>query len=186
MKKIISIFMILSIFLCGCSSTNEAQQAVESYYTDMQEGKWQEAISYYSDDYQDSNDLSELSNEYEQEMKEMNLSDKAQNEMEDFISYMMSQYVKEFSIIDCTKKEDSIVVNVNVTGIDFHQLQTIDTSSFASNQEMTKEEFEEQLPNYIKNYKKAIQKIDAVEREETLTLISTDEGWKINDITNQS
>lgn len=183
MKKFISIFMILSLFLCGCSSTNKAQQAIESYYTDMQEGKWQKAISYYSDNYQESNDLSELSDEYEQEMKEMNLSDKAQNEMDDFISYMMSQYVKEFSIVDCTKEDDSVVLKVNVTGIDLNALQTIDTSTFASDQEMTKEEFEEQLPDYIKNYKKAIQKIDAVERKETLTLISTDEGWKIDDIT---
>lgn len=143
MKKFLELVMVLfvSIVLCACSNVNEEPQVrevIDNYFTSIQSGDYQTAMSYYTEDVKDGFGIKNLDEVVEQELTAAALGEDFDNAAKDWLKYTIQNTLDSYNIDEVTFDSDAATVIVSGKGLDFEQ--------FNSN------EFQENLTTVTNNY----------------------------------
>lgn len=143
MKKFLELVMVLfvSIVLCACSNVNEEPQVrevIDNYFTSIQSGDYQTAMSYYTEDVEDGFGIKNLDEVVEQELTAAALGEDFDNAAKDWLKYTIQNTLDSYNIDEVTFDSDAATVIVSGKGLDFEQ--------FNSN------EFQENLTTVTNNY----------------------------------
>lgn len=143
MKKFLELVMVLlvSIGLCACSNANEEPQVrevIDNYFTSIQSGDYQTAMSYYTEDVEDGFGIKNLDEVVEQELTAAALGEDFDNAAKDWLKYTIQNTLDSYNIDEVTFDSDAATVIVSGKGLDFEQ--------FNSN------EFQENLTTVTNNY----------------------------------
>lgn len=143
MKKFLELVMVLlvSIGLCACSNVNEEPQVrevIDNYFTSIQSGDYQTAMSYYTEDVEDGFGIKNLDEVVEQELTAAALGEDFDNAAKDWLKYTIQNTLDSYNIDEVTFDSDAATVIVSGKGLDFEQ--------FNSN------EFQENLTTVTNNY----------------------------------
>ena len=125
MKKIISIFIVLSVLLSGCAreSTQQARSVCESYMEKMHLGEYEDARGYVDPSlWTETLDLNALAEQagYNEEVKKMFVS---------YMNYVVSKQWVTYKIKDATMKQGTATILAEVTGISAEDLLALDTQA---------------------------------------------------------
>lgn len=133
--------LFVSIGLCACSNANEEPQVrevIDNYFTSIQSGDYQTAMSYYTEDVEDGFGIKNLDEVVEQELTAAALGEDFDNAAKDWLKYTIQNTLDSYNIDEVTFDSDAATVIVSGKGLDFEQ--------FNSN------EFQENLTTVTNNY----------------------------------
>lgn len=133
--------LFVSIVLCACSNVNEEPQVrevIDNYFTSIQSGDYQTAMSYYTEDVEDGFGIKNLDEVVEQELTAAALGEDFDNAAKDWLKYTIQNTLDSYNIDEVTFDSDAATVIVSGKGLDFEQ--------FNSN------EFQENLTTVTNNY----------------------------------
>lgn len=209
MKKILRLVMVLfvSIGLCACSNADEEPQVrevIDNYFTSIQSGDYQTAMSYYTRDVEDGFGIKDLDEVVEQELTAAALGEDFDNAAKDWLKYTIQNTFDSYNIDEVTFDSDTATVIVSGKGLDFEQFNSSefqDSMTTATNdyvnehmnemQDLYLSQGEEaatnQLISDLSNFvfgemKTYVDNIESKDYKTRFTLVKEDTDWKISNI----
>lgn len=209
MKKILRLVMVLfvSIGLCACSNADEEPQVrevIDNYFTSIQSGDYQTAMSYYTTDVEDGFGIKDLDEVVEQELTAAALGEDFDNAAKDWLKYTIQNTFDSYNIDEVTFDSDTATVIVSGKGLDFEQFNSSefqDSMTTATNdyvnehmnemQDLYLSQGEEaatnQLISDLSNFvfgemKTYVDNIESKDYKTRFTLVKEDTDWKISNI----
>lgn len=209
MKKILRLVMVLfvSIGLCACSNADEEPQVrevIDNYFTSIQSGDYQTAMSYYTADVEDGFGIKDLDEVVEQELTAAALGEDFDNAAKDWLKYTIQNTFDSYNIDEVTFDSDTATVIVSGKGLDFEQFNssefqdsmTIVTNDYVNEhmnemQDLYLSQGEEaatnQLISDLSNFvfgemKTYVDNIESKDYKTRFTLVKEDTDWKISNI----
>lgn len=209
MKKLLSFLTCLTLVLAlaGCageSHEKEIKAVIDSYFSAIQTGDYDTALQAVTGDtFQDNFGLSEVQGQAD-ELLDDSLGEVYNNEAREFIDYVLSKSVTEYTIGDI--KEDSDQATAEVTGkcLDFETMDVsvgeVDTDTLTENyltehmdelSQIYSEQGEEAVnqkimddcaPLIFDQMKTAVDSIETREFDLQITLTQQDGKWLISQI----
>lgn len=191
MKKILRLVMVLfvSIGLCACSNADEEPQVrevIDNYFTSIQSGDYQTAMSYYTTDVEDG------------------LGEDFDNAAKDWLKYTIQNTFDSYNIDEVTFDSDTATVIVSGKGLDFEQFNSSEfqdslttvTNDYVNEhmnemQDLYLSQGEEaatnQLISDLSNFvfgemKTYVDNIESKDYKTRFTLVKEDTDWKISNI----
>lgn len=209
MKKILRLVMVLfvSIGLCACSNADEEPQVrevIDNYFTSIQSGDYQTAMSYYTTDVEDGFGIKDLDEVVEQELTAAALGEDFDNAAKDWLKYTIQNTFDSYNIDEVTFDSDTATVIVSGKGLDFEQFNSSEfqdslttvTNDYVNEhmnemQELYLSQGEEaatnQLISDLSNFvfgemKTYVDNIESKDYKTRFTLVKEDTDWKISNI----
>lgn len=209
MKKILRLVMVLfvSIGLCACSNADEEPQVrevIDNYFTSIQSGDYQTAMSYYTTDVEDGFGIKDLDEVVEQELTAAALGEDFDNAAKDWLKYTIQNTFDSYNIDEVTFDSDTATVIVSGKGLDFEQFNsnefqdsmTTVTNDYVNEhmnemQDLYLSQGEEaatnQLISDLSNFvfgemKTYVDNIESKDYKTRFTLVKEDTDWKISNI----
>lgn len=209
MKKILRLVMVLfvSIGLCACSNTDEEPQVrevIDNYFTSIQSGDYQTAMSYYTTDVEDGFGIKDLDEVVEQELTAAALGEDFDNAAKDWLKYTIQNTFDSYNIDEVTFDSDTATVIVSGKGLDFEQFNSSEfqdsmttvTNDYVNEhmnemQDLYLSQGEEaatnQLISDLSNFvfgemKTYVDNIESKDYKTRFTLVKEDTDWKISNI----
>ncbi|WP_278907598.1 hypothetical protein [Faecalitalea cylindroides] len=209
MKKILRLVMVLfvSIGLCACSNADEEPQVrevIDNYFTSIQSGDYQTAMSYYTADVEDGFGIKDLDEVVEQELTAAALGEDFDNAAKDWLKYTIQNTFDSYNIDEVTFDSDTATVIVSGKGLDFEQFNsnefqdsmTTVTNDYVNEhmnemQDLYLSQGEEaatnQLISDLSNFvfgemKTYVDNIESKDYKTRFTLVKEDTDWKISNI----
>lgn len=209
MKKILRLVMVLFVFisLCACSNTDEEPQVrevIDNYFTSMQTGDYQSAMSYYTSDVEDGFGIKNLDEVVEQELTSAALGKDFDNAAKDWLKHTIQNIFDSYNIDEVTFSLDTAHVMVSGKGVDFEQFNSGDFQNnlstmandyvnehmsemqdlyLSQGEEVATKQLIGDLSNFVFDKMKTY--VDSIERKDykiRFTLIKEDTNWKISKI----
>ena len=209
MKKILRLVMVLfvSIGLCACSNADEEPQVrevIDNYFTSIQSGDYQTAMSYYTTDVEDGFGIKDLDEVVEQELTAAALGEDFDNAAKDWLNYTIQNTFDSYNIDEVTFDSDTATVIVSGKGLDFEQFNSSEfqdslttvTNDYVNEhmnemQDLYLSQGEEaatnQLISDLSNFvfgemKTYVDNIESKDYKTRFTLVKEDTDWKISNI----
>lgn len=209
MKKILRLVMVLfvSIGLCACSNADEEPQVrevIDNYFTSIQSGDYQTAMSYYTTDVEDGFGIKDLDEVVEQELTAAALGEDFDNAAKDWLKYTIQNTFDSYNIDEVTFDSDTATVIVSGKGLDFEQFNSSEfqdslttvTNDYVNEhmnemQDLYLSQGEEaatnQLISDLSNFvfgemKTYVDNIESKDYKTRFTLVKEDTDWKISNI----
>lgn len=209
MKKILRLVMVLfvSIGLCACSNADEEPQVrevIDNYFTSIQSGDYQTAMSYYTADVEDGFGIKDLDEVVEQELTAAALGEDFDNAAKDWLKYTIQNTFDSYNIDEVTFDSDTATVIVSGKGLDFEQFNSSEfqdsmitvTNDYVNEhmnemQDLYLSQGEEaatnQLISDLSNFvfgemKTYVDNIESKDYKTRFTLVKEDTDWKISNI----
>ncbi|MEE1449280.1 hypothetical protein [Faecalitalea cylindroides] len=209
MKKILRLVMVLfvSIGLCACSNADEEPQVrevIDNYFTSIQSGDYQTAMSYYTADVEDGFGIKDLDEVVEQELTAAALGEDFDNAAKDWLKYTIQNTFDSYNIDEVTFDSDTAKVIVSGKGLDFEQFNSSEfqdsmttvTNDYVNEhmnemQDLYLSQGEEaatnQLISDLSNFvfgemKTYVDNIESKDYKTRFTLVKEDTDWKISNI----
>ena len=209
MKKILRLVMVLfvSIGLCACSNADEEPQVrevIDNYFTSIQSGDYQTAMSYYTADVEDGFGIKDLDEVVEQELTAAALGEDFDNAAKDWLKYTIQNMFDSYNIDEVTFDSDTATVIVSGKGLDFEQFNSSEfqdsmttvTNDYVNEhmnemQDLYLSQGEEaatnQLISDLSNFvfgemKTYVDNIESKDYKTRFTLVKEDTDWKISNI----
>lgn len=209
MKKILRLVMVLfvSIGLCACSNADEEPQVrevIDNYFTSIQSGDYQTAMSYYTTDVEDGFGIKDLDEVVEQELTAAALGEDFDNAAKDWLKYTIQNTFDSYNIDEVTFDSDTVTVIVSGKGLDFEQFNSSEfqdslttvTNDYVNEhmnemQDLYLSQGEEaatnQLISDLSNFvfgemKTYVDNIESKDYKTRFTLVKEDTDWKISNI----
>lgn len=209
MKKILRLVMVLfvSIGLCACSNADEEPQVrevIDNYFTSIQSGDYQTAMSYYTEDVEDGFGIKDLDEVVEQELTAAALGEDFDNAAKDWLKYTIQNTFDSYNIDEVTFDSDTATVIVSGKGLDFEQFNSSEfqdsmttvTNDYVNEhmsemQDLYLSQGEEaatnQLISDLSNFvfgemKTYVDNIESKDYKTRFTLVKEDTDWKISNI----
>lgn len=209
MKKILRLVMVLfvSIGLCACSNADEEPQVrevIDNYFTSIQSGDYQTAMSYYTTDVEDGFGIKDLDEVVEQELTAAALGEDFDNAAKDWLKYTIRNTFDSYNIDEVTFDSDTATVIVSGKGLDFEQFNSSEfqdslttvTNDYVNEhmnemQDLYLSQGEEaatnQLISDLSNFvfgemKTYVDNIESKDYKTRFTLVKEDTDWKISNI----
>lgn len=209
MKKILRLVMVLfvSIGLCACSNADEEPQVrevIDNYFTSIQSGDYQTAMSYYTTDVEDGFGIKDLDKVVEQELTAAALGEDFDNAAKDWLKYTIQNTFDSYNIDEVTFDSDTATVIVSGKGLDFEQFNSSEfqdslttvTNDYVNEhmnemQDLYLSQGEEaatnQLISDLSNFvfgemKTYVDNIESKDYKTRFTLVKEDTDWKISNI----
>lgn len=209
MKKILRLVMVLfvSIGLCACSNADEEPQVrevIDNYFTSIQSGDYQTAMSYYTADVEDGFGIKDLDEVVEQELTAAALGEDFDNAAKDWLKYTIQNTFDSYNIDEVTFDSDTAIVIVSGKGLDFEQFNSSEfqdsmttvTNDYVNEhmnemQDLYLSQGEEaatnQLISDLSNFvfgemKTYVDNIESKDYKTRFTLVKEDTDWKISNI----
>ena len=209
MKKILRLVMVLfvSIGLCACSNADEKPQVrevIDNYFTSIQSGDYQTAMSYYTADVEDGFGIKDLDEVVEQELTAAALGEDFDNAAKDWLKYTIQNTFDSYNIDEVTFDSDTATVIVSGKGLDFEQFNSSEfqdsmttvTNDYVNEhmnemQDLYLSQGEEaatnQLVSDLSNFvfgemKTYVDNIESKDYKTRFTLVKEDTDWKISNI----
>lgn len=209
MKKILRLVMVLfvSIGLCACSNADEEPQVrevIDNYFTSIQSGDYQTAMSYYTADVEDGFGIKDLDEVVEQELTAAALGEDFDNAAKDWLKYTIQNTFDSYNIDEVTFNSDTATVIVSGKGLDFEQFNSSEfqdslatvTNDYVNEhmnemQDLYLSQGEEaatnQLISDLSNFvfgemKTYVDNIESKDYKTRFTLVKEDTDWKISNI----
>lgn len=209
MKKILRLVMVLfvSIGLCACSNADEEPQVrevIDNYFTSIQSGDYQTAMSYYTADVEDGFGIKDLDEVVEQELTAAALGEDFDNAAKDWLKYTIQNTFDSYNIDEVTFDSDTATVIVSGKGLDFEQFNSSEfqdslttvTNDYVNEHMNEMQDFylsqgEEaatnQLISDLSNFvfgemKTYVDNIESKDYKTRFTLVKEDTDWKISNI----
>ena len=209
MKKILRLVMVLfvSIGLCACSNADEEPQVrevIDNYFTSIQSGDYQTAMSYYTADVEDGFGIKDLDEVVEQELTAAALGEDFDNAAKDWLKYTIQNTFDSSNIDEVTFDSDTATVIVSGKGLDFEQFNSSEfqdsmttvTNDYVNEhmnemQDLYLSQGEEaatnQLISDLSNFvfgemKTYVDNIESKDYKTRFTLVKEDTDWKISNI----
>lgn len=209
MKKILRLVMVLfvSIGLCACSNADEEPQVrevIDNYFTSIQSGDYQTAMSYYTADVEDGFGIKDLDEVVEQELTAAALGEDFDNAAKDWLKYTIQNTFDSYNIDEVTFDSDTATVIVSGKGLDFEQFNSSEfqdsmttvTNDYVNEhmnemQDLYLSQGEEaatnQLISDLSNFvfgemKTYVDNIESKDYKTRFTLVKEDSDWKISNI----
>lgn len=209
MKKILRLVMVLfvSIGLCACSNVDEEPQVrevIDNYFTSIQSGDYQTAMSYYTTDVEDGFGIKDLDEVVEQELTAAALGEDFDNAAKDWLKYTIQNTFDSYNIDEVTFDSDTATVIVSGKGLDFEQFNSSEfqdslttvTNDYVNEhmnemQDLYLSQGEEaatnQLISDLSNFvfgemKTYVDNIESKDYKTRFTLVKEDTDWKISNI----
>ena len=209
MKKILRLVMVLfvSIGLCACSNADEEPQVrevIDNYFTSIQSGDYQTAMSYYTTDVEDGFGIKDLDEVVAQDLTAAALGEDFDNAAKDWLKYTIQNTFDSYMIDEVTFDSDTATVIVSGKGLDFEQFNSSEfqdsmttvTNDYV-NEHMNEMQYlylsqgEEaatnQLISDLSNFvfgemKTYVDNIESKDYKTRFTLVKEDTDWKISNI----
>lgn len=209
MKKILRLVMVLfvSIGLCACSNADEEPQVrevIDNYFTSIQSGDYQTAMSYYTADVEDGFGIKDLDEVVEQELTAAALGEDFDNAAKDWLKYTIQNTFDSYNIDEVKFDSDTATVIVSGKGLDFEQFNSSEfqdslttvTNDYVNEhmnemQDLYLSQGEEaatnQLISDLSNFvfgemKTYVDNIESKDYKTRFTLVKEDTEWKISNI----
>lgn len=209
MKKILRLVMVLfvSIGLCACSNADEEPQVrevIDNYFTSIQSGDYQTAMSYYTADVEDGFGIKDLDEVVEQELTAAALGEDFDNAAKDWLKYTIQNTFDSYNIDEVIFDSDTATVIVSGKGLDFEQFNSSEfqdsmttvTNDYVNEhmnemQDLYLSQGEEaatnQLISDLSNFvfgemKTYVDNIESKDYKTRFTLVKEDTDWKISNI----
>lgn len=209
MKKILRLVMVLfvSIGLSACSNADEEPQVrevIDNYFTSIQSGDYQTAMSYYTADVEDGFGIKDLDEVVEQELTAAALGEDFDNAAKDWLKYTIQNTFDSYNIDEVTFDSDTATVIVSGKGLDFEQFNSSEfqdslttvTNDYVNEhmnemQDLYLSQGEEaatnQLISDLSNFvfgemKTYVDNIESKDYKTRFTLVKEDSDWKISNI----
>lgn len=209
MKKILRLVMVLfvSIGLCAYSNADEEPQVrevIDNYFTSIQSGDYQTAMSYYTTDVEDGFGIKDLDEVVEQELTAAALGEDFDNAAKDWLKYTIQNTFDSYNIDEVTFDSDTATVIVSGKGLDFEQFNSSEfqdsmttvTNDYVNEhmnemQDLYLSQGEEaatnQLISDLSNFvfgemKTYVDNIESKDYKTRFTLVKEDTDWKISNI----
>lgn len=209
MKKILRLVMVLfvSIGLCACSNADEEPQVrevIDNYFTSIQSGDYQTAMSYYTADVEDGFGIKDLDEVVEQELTAAALGEDFDNAAKDWLKYTIQNTFDSYNIDEVKFDSDTATVIVSGKGLDFEQFNSSEfqdslttvTNDYVNEhmnemQDLYLSQGEEaatnQLISNLSNFvfgemKTYVDNIESKDYKTRFTLVKEDTDWKISNI----
>lgn len=209
MKKILRLVMVLFVFigLCACSNADEEPQVrevIDNYFTSIQSGDYQTAMSYYTADVEDGFGIKDLDEVVEQELTAAALGEDFDNAAKDWLKYTIQNTFDSYNIDEVTFDSDTATVIVSGKGLDFEQFNSSEfqdslttvTNDYVNEhmnemQDLYLSQGEEaatnQLISNLSNFvfgemKTYVDNIESKDYKTRFTLVKEDTDWKISNI----
>lgn len=209
MKKILRLVMVLfvSIGLCACSNADEeplVREVIDNYFTSIQSGDYQTAMSYYTTDVEDGFGIKDLDEVVEQELTAAALGEDFDNAAKDWLKYTIQNTFDSYNIDEVTFDSDTATVIVSGKGLDFEQFNSSEfqdslttvTNDYVNEhmnemQDLYLSQGEEaatnQLISDLSNFvfgemKTYVDNIESKDYKTRFTLVKEDTDWKISNI----
>lgn len=209
MKKILRLVMVLfvSIGLCACSNADEEPQVrevIDNYFTSIQSGDYQTAMSYYTTDVEDGFGIKDLDEVVEQELTAAALGEDFDNAAKDWLKYTIQNTFDSYNIDEVTFDSDTATVIVSGKGLDFEQFNSSEfqdslttvTNDYVNEhmnemQDLYLSQGEEaatnQLISDLSNFvfgemKTYVDNIESKDYKTRFILVKEDTDWKISNI----
>lgn len=209
MKRILRLVMVLfvSIGLCACSNADEEPQVrevIDNYFTSIQSGDYQTAMSYYTTDVEDGFGIKDLDEVVEQELTAAALGEDFDNAAKDWLKYTIQNTFDSYNIDEVTFDSDTATVIVSGKGLDFEQFNSSEfqdnmttvTNDYVNEhmnemQDLYLSQGEEaatnQLISDLSNFvfgemKTYVDNIESKDYKTRFTLVKEDTDWKISNI----
>lgn len=209
MKKILRLVMVLfvSIGLCACLNADEEPQVrevIDNYFTSIQSGDYQTAMSYYTTDVEDGFGIKDLDEVVEQELTAAALGEDFDNAAKDWLKYTIQNTFDSYNIDEVTFDSDTATVIVSGKGLDFEQFNSSEfqdslttvTNDYVNEhmnemQDLYLSQGEEaatnQLISDLSNFvfgemKTYVDNIESKDYKTRFTLVKEDTDWKISNI----
>ena len=209
MKKILRLVMVLfvSIGLCACSNADEEPQVrevIDNYFTSIQSGDYQTAMSYYTTDVEDGFGIKDLDEVVEQELTAAALGEDFDNAAKDWLKYTIQNTFDSYNIDEVTFDSDTATVLVSGKRLDFEQFNSSEfqdslttvTNDYVNEhmnemQDLYLSQGEEaatnQLISDLSNFvfgemKTYVDNIESKDYKTRFTLVKEDTDWKISNI----
>lgn len=209
MKKILRLVMVLfvSIGFCACSNADEEPQVrevIDNYFTSIQSGDYQTAMSYYTTDVEDGFGIKDLDEVVEQELTAAALGEDFDNAAKDWLKYTIQNTFDSYNIDEVTFDSDTATVIVSGKGLDFEQFNSSEfqdslttvTNDYVNEhmnemQDLYLSQGEEaatnQLISDLSNFvfgemKTYVDNIESKDYKTRFTLVKEDTDWKISNI----
>lgn len=209
MKKILRLVMVLfvSIGLCACSNADEEPQVrevIDNYFTSIQSGDYQTAMSYYTADVEDGFGIKDLDEVVEQELTAAALGEDFDNAAKDWLKYTIQNTFDSYNIDEVTFDSDTATVIVSGKGLDFEQFNSSEfqDSMTAVTNDYVNEHMNEMQDLYLSQGEEAatnqlisdlsnfvfgemktyVDNIESKDYKTRFTLVKEDTDWKISNI----
>lgn len=209
MKKILRLVMVLfvSIGLCACSNADkepQVREVIDNYFTSIQSGDYQTAMSYYTTDVEDGFGIKDLDEVVEQELTAAALGEDFDNAAKDWLKYTIQNTFDSYNIDEVTFDSDTATVIVSGKGLDFEQFNSSEfqdslttvTNDYVNEhmnemQDLYLSQGEEaatnQLISDLSNFvfgemKTYVDNIESKDYKTRFTLVKEDTDWKISNI----
>ena len=209
MKKILRLVMVLfvSIGLCACSNADEEPQVrevIDNYFTSIQSGDYQTAMSYYTADVEDGFGIKDLDEVVEQELTAAALGEDFDNAAKDWLKYTIQNTFDSYNIDEVTFDSDTATVIVSGKGLDFEQFNSSEfqdsmttvTNDYVNEhmnemQDLYLSQGEEAATNQLISdlsnlvfgeMKTYVDNIESKDYKTRFTLVKEDTDWKISNI----
>lgn len=199
--------LFVSISLCACSSTDEEPQVrkvIDNYFTSIQSGDYQSAMSYYTLDVEDGFGIKNLDKFVDQELTAAALGEDFDNAAKDWLKYTIQNTFDSYNIDEVTFDSNTAQVIVSGKGLDFEQFNSNDfqdnlttaTNNYVNEhmnemQDLYLSQGEDaatvQLIGDLSNFvfgemKTYVDNIESKDYKTRFTLIKEDTDWKISKI----
>lgn len=209
MKKILRLVMVLfvSIGLCACSNADEEPQVrevIDNYFTSIQSGDYQTAMSYYTTDVEDGFGIKDLDEVVEQELTAAALGEDFDNAAKDWLKYTIQNTFDSYNIDEVTFDSDTATVIVSGKGLNFEQFNSSEfqDSMTAVTNDYVNEHMNEMQDLYLSQGEEAatnqlisdlsnfvfgemktyVDNIESKDYKTRFTLVKEDTDWKISNI----
>lgn len=199
--------LFVSIGLCACSNADEEPQVrevIDNYFTSIQSGDYQTAMSYYTTDVEDGFGIKDLDEVVEQELTAAALGEDFDNAAKDWLKYTIQNTFDSYNIDEVTFDSDTATVIVSSKGLDFEQFNSSEfqdslttvTNDYVNEhmnemQDLYLSQGEEaatnQLISDLSNFvfgemKTYVDNIESKDYKTRFTLVKEDTDWKISNI----
>lgn len=199
--------LFVSIGLCACSNADEEPQVrevIDNYFTSIQSGDYQTAMSYYTADVEDGFGIKDLDEVVEQELTAAALGEDFDNAAKDWLKYTIQNTFDSYNIDEVKFDSDTATVIVSGKGLDFEQFNSSEfqdslttvTNDYVNEhmnemQDLYLSQGEEaatnQLISDLSNFvfgemKTYVDNIESKDYKTRFTLVKEDTDWKISNI----
>lgn len=162
MRKIfISICLLLSFSLTGCTQSHESEikKTVNNYLQQVQKGDYEKALSYCTKDVEDQVALNKITSTIKKDLKELGLDSDTEKYAEAFTENISKQFIQNYKIKAVEEENETSKVIVQIKGID------ISSVSFDS----INDSLESMLDEYISNNSEELVSLFNEKGQEELT-----------------
>lgn len=123
-KRLLLFFTILCLLFTGCTTNEEKpiKNTVSGYLDALQNGDNEKAQSFCDQSYYDALGIQSFTTSLDAQLKEIDLGEDFNKDATAFVKKVIMKSIQSYKIINYTLDNDTATVTVDITGIDFQDV----------------------------------------------------------------